>query len=236
MKQTKLFPKVAADLFYEQAKWSLWFFSFLIAAHLVGMIITTRINSSVERFFVFSSDSVVIFMLVCGVIAAYAFLSFYVQQGISRKDLYIGTVLGAAALALSVTFFPLAVNGVEYLISRAFALPIKDNTATLFVPATGWVSDSIIFYLNVLTYYVIGWVIGVGYYRFGWLIGFVFIAIGLVAMSLNSLFWTDSSVIPWIPQISANLSAAIAMAGSIGMIVVLLVFVRLLTKRIPIKM
>lgn len=235
MKGVKLYPKVAFDLFYEQFKWGIWFFSFLIAAHIIGMGIVTYNNANIDRFFVFSSQSVAIFMLVCGIIAAYGFLGYFVQQGITRKDLYIGTVLSTIALGLAVTLIPLAVNGIEYLVSSFVTMPIDADAKD----AAGWLSAAGVFFLNAFTYYLIGWLIGLGYYRFGWLIGFVFVAIAIVALSLNGYLWGDgslSSVIPWMPNFPADPSPLVTLAGSMALIAVLLFAARMLTKRIPIKM
>lgn len=239
MKQVKLYPKVAFDLFYEQFKWAIWFFSFLIAAHVIGMFIVARNNTSIDHFFAFSSYSVAIFMLVCGIIAAYGFLSYYVQHGITRKDLYIGTVLSTFALALAVTLVPLAVNGIEHLISGFAALPIGTDGISAFYPASGWLSAFVTFFINAFTYYLIGWLIGLGYYRFGWLIGFAFVGIAIAALSLNGYFLGDrglSSVIPWVPYIPAEASPALAIIGSLILIAALLISIRMMTKRITIKM
>jgi len=239
MKQLRLYPKVAFDLFYEQFKWAIWFFSFLTAAHIIGMFIVARNDASVDRFFVFSSYSVAIFMLVCGIIAAYGFLGYYVQQGITRKDLYMGTVLSALALAAAVTLVPLAVNGIEHLVSSFIALPIDTEGASVFDPSAGWLVAAVTFFINAFTYYMIGWLIGLGYYRFGWIIGFGFVGIAVAALSLNGYFLGDSglsSIIPWVPYIPAEASPALAITGSLVLIAVLLIFTRLLTKRITIKM
>lgn len=239
MKQLKLYPKVAFDLFYEQFKWAIWFFSFLIAAHIIGMFIVIRNDTSIPQFFVFSSQSVAIFMLVCGIISAYAFMGYYVQQGITRKDLYLGTVFSTLALALAVTLVPLAVNGIEYLISNFSSLPIDTTAAPLYDPATGWFSAASIFFLNAFTYYLTGWIIGLGYYRFGWIIGFAFVGIAIVALSINGFLWGDgglSSIIPWLPQIPADATPALAVIGSLVLITALLISARMMTKRITIKM
>ncbi|MBD8016051.1 hypothetical protein [Planococcus wigleyi] len=239
MKQLKLYPKVAFDLFYEQFKWAIWFFSFLIAAHIIGMFIVVRNDASVDPFFAFSSYSVAIFMLVCGIIAAYGFLGYYVQQGITRKDLYMGTVLSALALAAAVTLVPLAVNGIEHFISGFAALPIGTDGVGAFYPSSGWLSATVTFFINAFTYYLIGWLIGLGYYRFGWIIGFVFVGIAVAALSLNGYFLGDSglsSIIPWVPYIPAEAGPALAITGSLILVAVLLISTRLMTKRITIKM
>lgn len=239
MKQIKLYPKVAFDLFYEQFKWTIWFFSFLIAAHIIGMFIGARNDASIPQFFVFSSQSVAIFMLICGIMLAYAFMGYYVQQGITRKDLYSGAILAALALALAVTLIPLAVNGLEHLISGFAALPIDSEAATIIGPATEWLPAASIFFTNAFTYYLIGMLIGAGYYRFGWIIGFAFVGIAIAALSLNGYFLGDSglsSAIPWVVYTPAEASPALAVIGSLVLIAVLLISTRMMTKRIIIKM
>ncbi|WP_394120240.1 hypothetical protein [Planococcus donghaensis] len=238
MKQVKLYPKVAFDLFYEQSKWALWFFAFLIAAHIIGIFIVARNDTSIPQFFVFSSQSVAIFMLICGIMLAYAFMGYYVQQGITRKDLYLGTILSALALALAVTLIPLAVNGFEHLISGFAALPIDSEAATLLGTASEWFPAAGIFFTNAFTYYLIGMLIGIGYYRFGWIIGFAFVGIAIAALSLNGYFLGDSGLsaaIPWIPHDPADASPFLSIGGSLLLIAALLASTRVLTKRISIK-
>ncbi|MCH4826271.1 hypothetical protein [Planococcus halocryophilus] len=236
MKSVKLYPKIAVDLFTEQLKWSLWFFSFVTIAHIIGLVIVSINDAHIQEFFVFSSYSVAIFLLVCGIISAYGFMGQFVQQGITRKDLYIGTVISVFALALAVTLIPLAITGIEYLISSFVALPINTNTDTVFDLSSGWLLATSTFFLNVTTYYLIGWLIGVGYYRFGWVIGFGFIAIAIAALSLNSFFWVNNSVVPWIPYNSVGASIVLSVSGSLILISLLLLFIRILTRRITIKL
>ncbi|ANU24127.1 hypothetical protein [Planococcus donghaensis] len=236
MKPVKLYPKVAVDLFTEQLKWSLWFFSFVTIAHIIGLVIVSINDARIQEFFVFSSYSVAIFLLVCGIISAYGFMGQFVQQGITRKDLYIGTVLAVFALALAVTLIPLVITGIEYLISSVSPLPINRDTDTVFDLSSGWLLATSTFFLNVTTYYLVGWLIGVGYYRFSWIIGFGFIAIAIAALSLNSFFWVNNSVVPWIPYNSVGASIALSIGGSLVLIAVLLLFIRMLTRRIVIKL
>lgn len=239
MTQVKLYPKIALDLFSEQFKWSLWFYGFLIAAYIIGLVIVNNVGETLGGFFVFSTQSTSIFMLVCGILMAYGFTDYFVQQGISRKQLYYGTIIGNLALALAVTLIPLALNGLQHLIGTFIAMPVETDLTMLFAPATGWLSASGVYFLNIFTYYLIGWFIGIGYYRFGWLIGFVFVAIAIGAFSLNGYLWGDgglSAAIPWIPHNPADSIPLIAVSGSLVMIVVLLAAMRLLTKRMDIKM
>lgn len=239
MKPVKLYPKIALDFFLEQFKWSAWFFSFLTLAHIIGMFIANRNDGKVDGFFVFSSYSAAIFMLVCGIIAAFGFMAYFVQQGITRKDMYLGMMIGAFGLAIAVTLVPLAVHATEFLISNFVSLPVKFDSLTIFERTSGWPSAVGAFLLNVFTYYLIGLFIGIGYYRFNWLIGLGFVGIALVALTLNGFFWGDaglSAVIPWIPNFPGEATLLLSIAGSLLLIAALLTAARMLTKRIPIKL
>lgn len=239
MKKAKLYPKIAFDTFYEQFKWSLWFYAILTVAHIIGLYINSRNSGTLDEFFVFSSNSSSIFMLVCGIIAAYGFMAYYVQQGLSRKDTYFGIVIGAFGLSLAVTLIPLVLNGIELVIAGFTSLPLGTDSTTAFDLSSGWLSATVNYLLNVYTYYLIGWLVGVGYYRFGWLIGFGFVAFAIVAFSLNGFFVEDhglSSLIPLVPNLPLEAAPIVAVVGSVILIAALLVSTRMLTKRIPIKM
>ncbi|MCM3611819.1 hypothetical protein M4S82_11190 [Planococcus sp. MERTA32b] len=236
MKKTKVNPKVVSDIFYEQFKWSLWFLCILVAIHIVVLFFFPNSEAGIVNFFEFSSYSTAVFMLVCGIMAVYVFFTSHVQQGVTRKEVYLGVVIGAFGLALFLTLVPLVVNGVEFLLAEYTALPF---TFTSIGSGSEWLVEAIFYLLNILTYYLVGWLIGVGYYRFGWIIGFLFIAAAILALSLNDYFLKDdniSSAIPWIPDIQVYASTPAAIAGSLVLIAVLLAVMRLLTKRMAIKM
>lgn len=241
MKQKKFNSKVAFDIFYEQLKWSIWFLGILAALHVSVLIYsantgTAGIEPAIVGFFEFSRYSTAIFMLVCGIMAVYVFVTSHVQEGVTRKDVYIGIASGAFGLAFFLTLIPLVLNGIEFLLTEYTALPF---TFTSFGSASEWLMEAAFYLLNIFTYYLVGWLIGVGYYRFGWIIGFLFIAAAIIALSLNGYFWGEddiSSVIPWIPNIQADSSPAIAITGSLVLVAVLLAAMRLLTKRMAIKL
>lgn len=239
MKSFKLYPKVAISTFYEQFKWSLWFFSILFVIHLGRLYLLNEETAPIVGFFVFSRYSVNIFMLVCGIMLVYAFMGQHVQQGISRKDWYKGTVMAALGLALFVTLVPLAINGMQYVLAQFISWPVEFGSAIAFTSVTGWLAATASFFFNALTYYLIGWLIGIGYYRFGWILGFGFIGLASIAFTINDFFWTDnglSSTIPWVLQITGNPGFAVAVIGSMILIAVLFATMHLLTRRVPIKM
>lgn len=239
MKSPKLYSKVAASTFYEQFKWSLWFFSILLIIHMGRLYFLNEETAPVVGFFVFSSYSVNIFMLICGIMLVYAFMGQHVQQGISRKDWYKGTAMAGVGFALFVTVVPLIVHGIQYMLAPFISWPVELESAIAFTSATGWLAAIVAFFFNALTYYLIGWLIGIGYYRFGWILGFGFIGLASIAFTINDYFWTDngiSSAIPWALQITGNAGFTIAFIGSVILVTVLLAAMHFLTRRVPIKM
>lgn len=241
MKREKLNAKVAFDIFYEQFKWSIWFLGILAAIHVSVLIYfensgSVGVEPSIVGFFEFSRYSTAIFMLVCGIMAVYVFMTYHVQQGVTRKDAYIGIAGGTFVLSLFLTLMPLMLNGIEFLLTEYTALPL---TFTSFGSTSEWLMEAVFYLLNIFTYYMVGWLIGVGYYRFGWIIGFLFIAAAIVALTMNGYFWGEddiSTVIPWIPTIQPHGSPVISIVGSLVLISVLLAVMRMLTKRMAIKL
>lgn len=263
MKQKSIFPKVAVDMFSVQFIWSLWFISFVFLAHIVMIVISINTDSAVGEFLHFSHSSSKIYMLVIGIISSYAFLTFYVNHGVTRKDYFTGAALAAAGLAAAIAIIAIVLTGLEYAILEITNLPVtinnsledngiesSDNSISIFVPkailsssilvhSSSWLLSLLMYTLNILTLYVIGWLIGSGYYRFGWVIGFGFIAISLVSIIIADLLWGTELGEPlsnWLPFTSISLPVSVSAAGSIILIGVILWGTRLLTKRITIKM
>lgn len=239
MDSAKLYRKVSGSTFYEQFKWSLWFFATLLVIHLMRLYFLNDSTAAIEGFFVFSRYSVNIFMLVLGIMLVYAFMGQHVQQGISRKAWYTGSAIATVSLAIAVTLMPLIINGILYLLAPFISWPVELESAIAFTSLTGWLAAIAAFFFNALIYYLIGWLIGLGYYRFGWILGFGFIGLATIAFTINDFFWTDnglSSAIPWAVEISGNAGFAVAVIGSVILIAVLFASMHFLTKRVPIKM
>lgn len=236
MKQQNILPKVAVDIFYEQFKWALWFFGIFTAVHVIVLFFSRYFQFEIGGYFEYSIHSTAIFMLVCGILAAYVFLSAYVQQGVTRKNVYRGIALGAFALAVAITLITLLLNGIEYFLAVYTPLPF---IYTSYGTIVDWLMESLFYFLNVFTCYLIGWLISIGYYRYGWITGFLFIAFAIIALSLNENFLGEGeliSLILWLPFSLPDTNLPFGFLGSLLLIAALLISARLLTKRIVIKM
>ena len=232
------YRRVAAAVFSDMFKWSLWFFSILLTIHVIRVFWLNGDTNQIEGFFVFSQYSVNIFMLVVGIMSAYVFMSRHIQQGISRRDSYLGTALAAIALSLFATLVPLVINGLQHLLAESISLPVELDTASAFETTGGWFAAAIALFLNTLTFYLAGWIISIGYYRFGWIAGFGFIALSFIIFGLNDYLWKPNTAdaMEWLPYDPLEANFWLTATGSSAMILVLFFLLRLLTKRVPIKM
>ena len=260
MKQKSIVSKVAVDLFREQMKWSLWFLSFLVFAHIVHQVIVLNFGEagdSVGDFLTFSYGSSKVYMLVIGIVSAFSFLARYVNRGITRKDFYKGAVLAVIGLSFAIAFLATLFKGIEYLIMDVtklshlidyssgsnfgdstiyFPVGITDSTHLDF--SGNWFLALFLYSINILTYYLIGWLIGAGYYRFGWIIGFGFIALSLLLVTTLGFLWEGElgdPIAKWLSIDAVSFPLSISIVGNILLIGIALWLIRLLTRRVAIK-
>lgn len=237
MKNPVYYKKITADIFIEQFKWSVWFFTILVSIHVAVLFFNLNNSNEIIGFFEFSSYSVAIFTFVSGIMASYTFMTRFVQQGISRKHVFLGITLASFGLSLLLTLLSLIITGIEFLLTSYTSLPL---TFVSYGSTADWIMEIAAYLLNVYTFYLAGWLISIGYYRFGWLIGFGFIGLAVITLGLNDYFLDDTVTLnaffSFIPENPLVTNPALAFGGALILIAVLLVAMRFLTRRVVIKM
>ncbi|ADC51362.1 hypothetical protein BpOF4_16585 [Alkalihalophilus pseudofirmus OF4] len=233
------YKKVTLDFYLMQMKWVAWFIpSVLVVYLLLGRFLRDSVDLDLA-FHAFMYQPSKIFMLVCGIMACFAFFNFYVRNGVTRKDVFLGTSIAAALLAVSIIIISTLLSAVLMLI----------GSLTAFSPGTGQL-DSLGTDLNLLTfilstsliilsYYIGGWIISVGFYKFGWLIGMAFIAVGVMFLALTDLFWEREIAHPIANSINLTFPELPIFTSLIGTIVIIaagLWLIRQLTKRVRVKL
>lgn len=215
MKQKTIYPKVAIDMFLTQSKWTFRFLAIVFLIHVSHMIIALNSDRDLGTYFDSVFVATNIYMFIIGIIATY-FLPHFVSLGVTRKDAYLGTVIGAAGLSIaipiisfivssiakwivlsvtSLTFTPSNINSVvaEMDMEDHILGTIISNTIQTFIgapyvdPSSNLLLALIIASLNFFVYYLIGWLIGSTFYRFGTIIGLVFIVIGIVILLAKNI-------------------------------------------------
>lgn len=240
MKQESNVLKISKALFIEQLKWSPWFISIIFILHVIATFFHTRIDFELNSLFDFSYYSTHIYMLVIGIIAGTYFLPFYVKHGITRKDYYLGTVMGSLGMsaAMAVIFAILSfLEGVTLLLFGFEMLP----TSMLSSSANNnWLLLFLVYTLNIFTYYLIGWLITMGYYRYGWKIGFGFIAFAILISFIHGFLWENGyfqifgDTMP--EHIGSGLSLLVCVLATILLNVLMLFIIRLSTRKVAIKL
>ncbi|MGA8943937.1 MAG: hypothetical protein WB502_14680 [Thermoactinomyces sp.] len=217
MKQ-KIFSKVAVDMYKEQMKWTFWFLLFILAAqivHVILVIFPLNIEDTIRNFLPFLHGSAKIYMLIIGIFS-YGFLTFYVTQGVTRRDYFIGSSLAALGLSITMIIIGVILSGLQFIIlDRIIHYP----AITLF--ENYGVLQPIYYNMNIFIFYLIGYLIGIGYYRFGWIIGFAFVAFAILSIILTETLLKSQP--------------AIAFTGLLALTATILIFIRQITKRMAVK-
>lgn len=221
--------KVAADLLYEQVKWTLWYIPIVIILYFVSRLIP-QVEINNISFAAAMVDASKIYMLVIGIFTFMAFIAYYVRNGITRKDYFIGSALASIGVAIGILAFTFILNAIFRLFGWTAAVTdIGLNTTS------AWLLFIYLVFIFVSSY-VAGWIIGVGFVKFGgW--GVLFIPAGILISSLTELVW-GMSVIGPVTMLNISfpqLSPGLALAITVAMIVTGLILIRTLTKDIIIK-
>jgi hypothetical protein len=226
--------KVASDLFIVQIKWSLWYIAVIVLLHIFVLFIVAR------GIFALSYGSTPVFMLILGIIAG-NFLPFYVKQGVTRKDYYLGAALAALGLSFTIALIFSILSGIESALYSALNLGITIDPFNLQVSiegSTNGVISLLTYALNVFTYYLIGWLVYLGFYRFRWVTGLGFCVLAFLIILFHGFIWNDEILTIFgtegISEV-LNLPIFSAIFGTIVLIVVLLCLIRLVMSRVSIE-
>lgn len=220
--------KIGFDLFFLQLKWSGWFFAALLAFGLIFRAGVSGDESQALLSFAFKPAKV--YMLALGT-AAISFLVFYVKFGVTRKKHFRGTLYALFALSLAVTLMFAVVTELLGLITgeiTAFSDFRQNGPETLF---TVW--------MNVLSYYIAGWLIGSGYYRYGWMACIGFIVLAGAMIGITDVLWEfelHSLLSERLPFDPSQLPLYASLLGSLVLLGLILAVIFMVNRRTPVKL
>ncbi|GIP06694.1 MULTISPECIES: Tat pathway signal protein [Paenibacillus] len=233
--------KVSTEMFIQQGSWALGFLTIVLLIYIGAGIgssigINVREGISDEDFFSIAYRSTKGFMLVIGIISAYGFLSYYVRHGITRRDFFGGSALAAVYLSLA---FPVAAALIQWIVSL-FASQDAGSTRLLQEFDNSWLLTLVSYGIQIFIYYLMGWMIGSGFYRFGWIRGLGWIAVALVLIGFMDALWQfelASIWEQWLPVTTDfSVTLPVSLAGSLAVILIAMILIRLITRRVTIKM
>lgn len=260
MKQKAIFPKVANDMLWVQLTWTFGFLGIMLAINIYKIISAIIQGGMADPYYEVVFIAANIYMLVIGIISI-NFLPYFVENGITRKDYFKGTLIAAAGLSIVIPVIAFLVSAVENLIVTN-ATEMKYNPSdinmvvletdgsiiddavqsiilTPFVdPGSNWILAIIVFSLNIFTYYILGWLISAAFYRFGTIAGLGFILLALFMLMLEDSLLRISLDLPVLERFTVLdfLPSGLAVLGILLIVIVTVWLIRLLTKRVSIKM
>ncbi|MDV2686442.1 hypothetical protein RYX56_18905 [Alkalihalophilus lindianensis] len=231
--------KLSLDLFYIQMKWSLWYIPITFIIYLIIVQFVPEVEEMGLSFISFFYEPSKIYMLVIGIISCFAFLGYFVRNGLTRKDYFIGSAIAATGVAFSLMMISAILTGILLWIGTFTAYsPLNGHVAFLDTNSF-WIAPVVSLSLIILCYYIGGWIIAVGFYRFGGWGGFGFILIAIFYMSIADLLWTGEITHPlanYLNMSMPNMSLGASIFGTLILIGIGLLLIRKVTKRVTIKL
>jgi len=202
-------------------------------------------------------------MLVIGIITI-SFLTYYVENGITRKNYFYGNAIASIGLSIVIPILIYALNLAEkFIINKFTSTVINENVlgealeevaidmngniigeiiqsfifSPSISPASSLLLSLALFSLNIFVFYIIGWLIGAAFKRLGVIGGILFIFIGLAIAALKDSMIRLAMDIPLLGNFSFLniIPDTLALPVVLVLIVVTFIFIRLLTKKTPIK-
>lgn len=244
------YRSTASDLLQAQLIWTFWFLGIVFLVGIIQNIFSAEMDAFYNRTFIASN----IYMLVIGIIAVY-FLPFFVGQGVTRKNYYIGNLIASACLSVIIPLISYVVSLLERLVSSGFRpmnfdeIPDADGNfigdliqSIILTPyadvETNPLLSIAIFSLNIFVFYLIGWLIGTAFYRLGVIGGLLIIAVAVGLLVAKDIFLRTAMDLPLFPSFNffGPVPEAIAFLLVFLIIIVTALLTFLLTKRAPIKM
>lgn len=256
MKKPVSFLKPAMDLLFVQLTWTFWFLGIILVINLGKIIFGGDVDSFYSAGYIASN----VYMLVIGIIAI-NFMPYYVENGITRKNYFIGNAIAGVGLSIILPILVYAINFAEKLLVSNFTSKVLNERSldeivididgniigeiiqsiilTPFInPESNLILSLTLFSLNIFVFYIVGWMISSAFYRLGVIMGIIFIVIGVGFIGVKDSMIRLTLDIPLFESFSALDIVPINFALPVVFVVILVIIflIRLLTKRAKIKM
>lgn len=233
----RVFKKVALDMSLVQSVWVGWFIGIVFIIYITINLLSGNVEVNGQNldslsFLTFTSSAAKIFMLVIGIISVSGFLTFYVQQGVTRRDYFYGSAISSVAIAVGLMAGAWIVTFIEGFINPEIVNP------TFLGSETSWFFIAIVFCLYIIMYYMAGWVIGAGFYRFG-AGGLLYILLALIMVGFVETLWElkdRNFLLHFLEFGNGEIPLSVSFLGTFVIIALAMVIVRVTTRKVRIKM
>ena len=233
MKSKNNILKVTVDLSWLKFTWAVWVIPIVFIVYNILRYVIGEEKFLQQGFLPFVYVPTKIFMLVVGIISVSGFLTFYVKQGIPRKAYFYGQAIAAVIVSFSMMLIGFMIA----LVEKGFVSGIHIESYLGQDPS--WLLLYFIYGINVVGYFVTGWLIGAGFYRFGVLIGMAYIVLAMLILSVLDRFWAFE-LKDFFEKIlfinGVEFSPFLSFIGTVLLILLVLWINRITLKKVAVKM
>lgn len=246
MKSRSKTLRVCKDIYETYLKYTIWFIVAIIIMHLVMSVLSFRGQSGAFVFkdefdqfnlYMTSFSASSVFMIIVGIVTGFIQMPFYMTNGVTRRDYFLGNVMATLGLAFTLAFVFSAGSELEKIIFGHYGYSLKEE---ILIPglSNNWLLLFVLYAINIFSYSLMGWLINVGFYRYNAIIGIGFIIVAIASLGLHGLIWVNGWFSVFEDDFSSIFSTNsiyLSVIGTVGLIAVLLGIIRGLTKKVAIK-
>ncbi|MBJ6360644.1 hypothetical protein ACFOQM_04885 [Paenibacillus sp. GCM10012307] len=227
--------QVASDTARYHLSIAAWFLVVIGIIYIVLRSIFTTSDFIPNGFMDFIYRPAKIFSLIYAISASNSFLTFFVRHGVTRRDYFFGTSIALVFVSFTMMIITAGIASIENFIFPA------GETASYF-ESTGSVLATIGEYsLNIICYYITGWLIAILFYGFNTIGKSLAIMGASLIITMSGMLWGESGFeqnitrlfnlhSPW------GLPMAISFLGTLLLIALVLWIIRASSKNITVKM
>lgn len=255
MRKPVSYTTTAFELFWIQLTWTFIAIGIMLAVDIIRLII----GKNLESFYSAAYISGNIYMLVIGIIAI-SFLTYYVENGVTRQNYFIGGILASIGLSIVIPILSLLVSVIEkFVINHIASFVLSDATldsididmdgnligeivqsvilAPFVNPESNLILSLALFSLNIFMFYMVGWLIGAAFHRLGVINGIIFIIAGLMLIMMKDSMIRLILDLPIFHNFAllGKVPDILALPLVLAVVVVVITLNYLLIKRAPIK-
>ncbi|WP_353893646.1 hypothetical protein PRVXH_000399 [Proteinivorax hydrogeniformans] len=180
--------KVANSLYRIQMGWTLWYIGILLGIQVIVFYFTSDVQEANFNFMYFISQPSKIYMLVIGIILFFNFFGYFIKNGVTRKDYFVGSAIAAGGVALSIILIGLIISAIIY-ITGIFPSSLEMD---IIDQSLGLVKQITALSLLLYGYYIAGWIVAAGFYGFsGWYKSASIVVAALFAGIINTIWQGD---------------------------------------------
>lgn len=256
MNENKIYLKVAQDMYLSQFFWTISFLGILLFISIVRLLLALQ-GDEAEGFFnsVFVASN--IYMFIIGILAVY-FLSYFVGNGVTRKDYFLGATIASVGLSITIPIITIIVYFIEKIILNLIGIQYKvqtineieldgniiGDTIQMMIlspyvdPNENWLLATLVLCSNIFIAYLLGWFISCSFYSYDVIIGLIAIIMVIFLKMIKDTLLRiaiDLPAIGWFNSLDV-LPISVAIACILFVILIILAVIRHTTKRVSVKL